>query len=80
MIHRGFEETKIDIKALEEKMTTKEELIETREILARAIKDLEAHLSVSMSHKQEQIDHLRNWMEGIEARVAALEVKQPKKK
>lgn len=78
MVQKEFED-------MQNRMATKEDLnhLATKndlEILAQAIKDLEMHLSASLSHKQEEIDHLRNWMESIEARVAALEFKKSRKK
>ena len=75
MVQEGFKQTasKNDINLV------REELHETREILAKAIKDLEVHFSASLSHAREEIDHLRNWMEGIEARVASLEKQKHKK-
>ena len=42
MVQRGFEQT-----------ATKEDVLETREVLARAIKDLETYLSASLSYKEE---------------------------
>ena len=79
MVQKGFEEvvTKKDLK--EGLSVIRDELHETREVLAKAIKDLEIHFSASLSHTREEIDHLRNWMEGIEARVSELEKQKHKK-
>ena len=65
MVQKGFEET-----------ATKSEL----NSLARAIQDLELHLSASLSHKQEEIDHLKSWMQGMEQRVSFLESRYKTKK
>ena len=73
MVERGFEEVRVEIKDVRTHMVTKEELRETREVLARAIKDLDLRLVAWVGHTQEEVDGLKNWMEGIEARVSTLE-------
>ena len=80
MVQKGFEGVQNQFDDIRGQMATKEELRETREVLARAIKDLESHLAASMSYNREQIDQLRNWMENIETRVAELEAKLSRKK
>lgn len=75
-VQKQFEGVHKELVDIRNCMATKEDL----EILAKAIKDLELHFSASASYKQEQIDHLRNWMESIEARVSAMEAKQSKKR
>lgn len=62
MTERGFE----DIKA---NMATKHELFETREVLARAIKDLEGRF----------VAYAGKTRENIEERVSTLEVKRERK-
>ena len=73
MVQQGFDD-------IQSKMATKEELLETREILAGAIKDLEIRMSANLSFNREEVDRLKSWMEGIEARVTSLESRQSRKK
>ena len=51
MVQKGFEQTasKADLK--NEIYSVREEIRETREVLAKAIKDLEIHFSASLSYK-----------------------------
>ena len=79
MVQEGFDGDQGQLNDIRDKMVTKEELMETREVLARAIKDMEVHFSASLSHTREEIDHLKSWMEGIEARVSELEKQKHKK-
>jgi len=76
MVQGGFQ----DVQNKLDTLATKEELYETREILARAIKELDARFSAYMSFNREEIDRLKSWMENVEARISALETKQLKKK
>jgi len=79
LVQKGFEGVDKRFDGVENRLGKVEtELRETREVLSRAIKDLESRFSSNFSYSQDQIDHLKNWMEGIETRIAALEVRGKK--
>lgn len=73
MVQKGFAD-------IQSRMATKEDLQETREILAQAIKDLEMRMSAYASFNREEINRLKTWMEGIEARISALETSRGQRK
>ena len=76
MVQRGFEETakKNELGVVRDEVrAVRKELLETRELLAQAIKDLELRFVATTSHNREEVDRLRSWMEGIEERVSELE-------
>ena len=54
MTQKDFDEAHEQFDDIRSQMVTKGELAETREVLARAIKDLEIHLSASSSHQHEE--------------------------
>ena len=56
---------------------TKKMTIDNRQLLDLAMKDLENKFFGYLS--KQEIDHLKSWMEGIEARVASLEKRKQKK-
>lgn len=80
MMQKGFEGVQGQIEDVQQRMVTKEELHETREVLAQAIKDLEMRFSAYFSFNKEEIDRLKSWMEGIEARISSLETNKSQRK
>ncbi len=84
MVQRGFSETatKKDLEQLatkEELSAVKEDVLETRAVLARAIKDLEGRFVATTAQTREEVDRLRTWIEDIDAQIAALEGKRHRK-
>lgn len=62
-----------------EGFATKADLVETREVLARAIKDLETKLFAYVGSNREEFERLKTWMEDIDERLSALEGRRHKK-
>lgn len=54
-------------------------ITETREVLSRAMKGFETRLIAHVGDPREDVDKLKAWMEDIDTRLSALEVKRPPK-
>lgn len=73
MTERGFEDLRAHMATKEELSGVKEELRETREVLARAIEDLATKLSSYVALIREEYNRLSGRIHELEERVSLLE-------